>query len=77
MLLSTVEVPDVVGRKWVRTLRGMGGRVSHEAVWLLERSRAMRTDVATMLWHVWLESEEKRSGEWNVFSMSLILSVIC
>jgi hypothetical protein len=76
MLLSTVEVPDVVGRKWVRTLRGIGGRVSHEALWL-ERSRAMRTDVATMLWHVWLESDEKRSGEWNVFRMSAILSVIC
>lgn len=62
MLLSTVEVPEVVGRKWVRMFSGMGSRVVHGRFGVV-RSRAMRTEVVTMWCRVWLESEEKRSGE--------------
>jgi len=76
MLLSTVEVPEVVGRKWVRMLSGMGRTFVH-GIFGVVRSRAMRTEVVTMWWQVWLESEEKRSGEWWVLSMSMILSLMC
>ena len=47
MLLSTVEVPDVMGRKWVRILRGIGGRVIHSSFGLV-RSRAHRTSPGSL-----------------------------
>jgi len=71
MLLSTVEVHEVVGRKWVRTLSGMGRRFVH-GLFGVVRSRATRTKVVMMWWQVWLESEEKRSGEWGVVGVEYV-----
>jgi len=46
-------------------LSGIGGRVSYPWGGFVRAVKGHEYG-----WDVWLESEDKRSGEWNVFKMS-------